>query len=310
MANEDIKGLTGIPSWYIIKIMDGVSTLYQSTGGYLDGTMLEGDENVGLVKYPFFGRFEAVELVENAVEKVKPSEGDMGVVESRLKDYEVSHWINVLTKNRMGPNYQQAIIQGCNFALKRRSDMIRINALKAFTTDKVDLDASARIVNLVDLKTAAMTVSGLDTVTGDDMYCPLPENMFDQLMLEPELSTSLYQNGASLPNTNPGKITSKKIGKVTYLSVPFELYFDPKITWPATLDIFMWAKSAVGSNVVRRDNTVSINPMPGYMGTPWLVKALLSATAVGINREGVRRIKFKNNLELKKSPIVVQQIAI
>jgi len=310
MANEDIKDTTGIPSWYIIKINDGVSALYQSTGGYLDGTMLEGDENVGLVKYPYFGRFEAFELIEGAIEAIKPSQGELGVVESRLRDFEVSHWINVKQKDRMGPNYQQSVIQGCNFALKRRSDTIRMNALKLFTQDKVDIDASDREVNLTDLKSAAMTVTGLDTVTGDDMYCPLPENMFEQLMLAPEMSTTIYQTSQSLPNTNPGKITSKKIGKVTYLSVPFELYFDPKIAWPATLDIFMWAKSAVGSNVVRRDSSMSISPMPQMMGTPWLVKGQLSATAVGINREGVRRITFKNNLKLTKPPLLVQQISV
>ena len=60
---------TQAPNWYREKIRDMVRARYQARGGYLDGTMVQGDGGAGEVKFPVIGRVESYEI-SGAIQKI------------------------------------------------------------------------------------------------------------------------------------------------------------------------------------------------------------------------------------------------
>ena len=76
---------TQAPNWYREKIRDMVRARYQSRGGYLDGTMVQGDGGAGEVKFPVVGRVEAYEL-GGSIQKITNTNPSLNMIKVSMRD--------------------------------------------------------------------------------------------------------------------------------------------------------------------------------------------------------------------------------
>jgi hypothetical protein len=171
-------------NWFKEKIKDLISVQYQAVGGYLDGTMMSGDEEAGLYKFPKIGRLESYEIT-SAIQDVAGGEAALEMLEVRPKDYEASTHLTKLDIYKMGPTAQTALAQLLTMAIKRRRDTIKIEALHTFTaaTATQDIGGASTMINPFDLETgrAQIAATGADDIGIGAVFCPIPELWMSQL---------------------------------------------------------------------------------------------------------------------------------
>jgi len=290
------------PAWFKEVIKDKINILYQAKGGFLDGTMVTGDTQAGTVKFPIIGRLEAMEIT-GSIQPVQASNADMSTVQVSMKDFEASAWISTKDKYKMGPAEQDAVARLLTMAIKRRADKIKLEALAAFKTGSADVGSATTTIDILPLEEARASIAASGPMDDDEFFCPMPEHLYAQLLMYKEFSNARYVGAENAPFSKPMRGTARTMRGVHYFTMPDEYFFDVSQPRPQSVDIYMWAKSAMGAETPWNRQAPSFTEHPDREGTPLLGKVGMGGAAIGIVKEGVKKLTFKNATTLER-PVV------
>lgn len=304
---------TQAPNWFREIIRDKIIARNKVKGDYLAGTMTQGDGHAGVVKFPVYSGDILVYKVTGAIQQVKPSNVTLDMVPITLDDYEATAWMRKQDFRKMGPSEQQAVADSMQKAQRFKKDEIRIDALNAFaengssalqdspTTVETIGDGTTQI-DLIDVIEARSAIAG--TGCDEDLYYPIPEAFMDQLEMVPEFAKREYLGDKDLPFAQMSNVRKRTYRGVHMFTLP-DKYFKygtgkfgtgsghKPFDTSGYIDTFMWSKEAMGSEVEWDQDDMDITVEPLMEGSPMLGKMQLSAAAVGLIPEGIKRLRFK-----------------
>ncbi len=296
--------------WFKEKIKDLISVQYQAVGGYLDGTMMGGDEQAGLYKFPKIGRLESYEIT-SAIQDVGGGEAALEMLSVAPKDYEASAWFGKEDIYKMGPNAQAALAQLLTMAIKRRRDTIKIEALHTLTAATVtqDLGGASTMIDPFHLETgrAQIAATGADDMGLGAVFCPLPEMWMSQLCQYKEWNDATYTGGVDLPWAQAMRSRAKTVRSVNYFTMPDE-YFAPYDDG-SSIVTHMWARSAMGAETPWNQEAPEFQKIFQKEGSKWLGKVGLGGCALGIQRQGVKKLRFQKITAVTEIPMLTLEAA-
>ncbi|MBB98325.1 MAG: hypothetical protein CML67_02125 [Rhodobacteraceae bacterium] len=305
---------TEAPKWYREKIRDMVRARYQARGGYLDGTMVQGDGGAGEVKFPVIGRVESYEI-SGAIQKITNTNPALDMVKVSMRDFEASAWMRVQDARRQGPNEQAAVGRALSAAIRRRKDTLKLEAAANFADGVSTLtdapstplalgDGTARI-DILNMMDAIDHINGAGNDDDDNMaFWPIPHSWMSQLEMYEEIKNADYRGPTDLPFASSQKVKKRTIKGCHILALPNEYFIQGTGKFGTGsngrafddggyLDTFMWVKDAMGAEAEWEKDDMSITTHADYEGTPMLGKVGLSGAAVGILPEGLVKLRFK-----------------
>jgi len=294
-------------AWFKEKIKDLISIQFQAIGGHLDGTMMGGDEQAGTYKFPIIGRLEAV-ILSGAIQPVQAGNADMDFVTVSPADYEASTWIRTQDIYKMGPNAQAALAKLLTMAIRRQGDVIKRNALHTFTAATVtqDIGGSSTLINPRDLELgrAQIAATGADDFALGTVFCPLREIWMSQLCQFKEWNDARYAGPENLPWSKSMREKAKTVRGVNYFTMPDEMFLsDDSGTSYIT---HMWAMSAMGAETPWKQDVPEFTKHPQMEGSPWLGKVGLGGCAIGIQRQAVKKLRFKVQTAVEEVAILTR----
>jgi hypothetical protein len=301
-----------IPDWFKILIRDKTRLRYSQKGGYLDDTMTRGDGGAGTIKFPVAGGIIQMYELSGAVQEIDASNINMDVVTLAIRDFEAASFIRNQDVRKMGPSQQDALATMMSRAVRTKRDNLKFDALNAFSSATSPLtDAPVTVETIGDGSTVIDLDSAVyigDAIAGagsdDDVFCPIPQAWFSQLMMYKQFSNSQYQGPTDQWWASSSKVKIKTFQGVHFMALPNSCFnygtgkygtgagtlpFDPN----GYIDTWAWSKDAVGSEIEWDQENMTMDRMPMLKGTPILCKVQLSGNSVGILPEGVKRIRMK-----------------
>ena len=283
--------MAGINDWFQEKIKDKVTSKFQATGGYLDGTMTTGDVQANTVKYPVSGRLEITELF-GAIEPVEVNTADLTTVQVTMRDFEGSAYWRVQDAYKAGPSEQEALARMLAAGQRRKRDNLKLDALAAFQAANGAVTTTGTGVEVPDIKTylegaAAIRATGAE----GRIWTAIPEMYWLQLSFYKEFANSQW-----VPDTEkvftPGQIPRfRTLQDVTFIRLPDE-YFKSPAGQPTQLYTWQWHEESMGAEMPFNVENVTMDKIPQMKGSPYLVKNNLSGCAIGVLPEGVKRFNL------------------
>lgn len=319
---------TQAPNWYREKIRDQVRARYQAKGGYLDDTMARGDGGAGVIKFPVIGRVEAYEI-SGAIQKIKNTNPNLDMISVMIRDFEASAWMRVQDFRRQGPNEQAAVSNQLSNAIRRQKDKLKLEALNNFAVGTSSLQDEPTTVDTIGDGTTVIDfldmLEAIDQINGtgseEEVYWPIPEAWFTQLMMYKEFSNADYIGSADLPFAKSSKVRKKTVRGCHIMTLPDEYHVygtgawgtatvnnKPQYDTDGYVDTFMWVKDAVGNEAEWDQENMTLSTHPDYEGTPMLGKVGLSGNSVGILPEGVKRIRMKAIRKATRVPVETRTV--
>lgn len=296
-------------AWFRELIKDQITIQYQAVGGYLDGTMMGGDAEAGTYKFPIIGRLSAVKLT-GAIQPVQAGNADMDTVSVAPEDFEASTWIRTQDIYKMGPNARGALAQLLTMAIRRKSDEIKLTALDTFTaaTATQDIGGSTTLIDplLLEQGRAEIAATGADDMRLGSVFCPLMEKWMSQLCQYEEWNDADFKGGDDLPWSKSMRERAKTIRGVHYFTMPDEMFStDDAGTSYIT---HMYARSALGAETPWNQQAPEFTKHPQNEGSPWLGKVGLGGCAIGIQRTGVKKLRFKAQTTIDRIPMLTEAV--
>ncbi|MBX3580072.1 MAG: hypothetical protein KF723_22950 [Rhizobiaceae bacterium] len=296
--------------WFKEKIKDLISVQYQAVGGYLDGTMMGGDEQAGTYKFPKIGRLESYEIT-SAIQNVGGGEAALEMLSVAPKDYEASAWLGKEDIYKMGPAAQGALAQLLTMAIKRRRDTIKLEALNTFTaaTDTQDIGGSSTLIDplLLEQGRAEIAATGADDMHLGSVFCPVMEKWMSQLCQYKEWNDARFIGNDNLPWARSMRMRAKTINGVNYFTMPDEMFTtDDAGTSYIT---HMWAQSAMGAETPWNQEAPEFQKIFEKEGSKWLGKVGLGGAALGIQRQGVKKLRFKKQTTIDRIAILTEAVS-
>lgn len=280
-------------NWLKEVIKSKVHISYQANGGYLDNTMMNGDTQAGLVKFPIAGRLEAYQLT-GAIQDVPATNPDLTTVQVMFEDFEASAWHRTQDMYKIGPNEQTTLAQLISKAIRRQRDRIKWDALKTFhgLGGITTIGNGSGRIDILDTEQGAAEIfaTGAGEDDGDMIFCPMPEMWFSQMMFYKEFADARYAGPDDIPFSKAMRRTAKTVRRITYFTMPDEYFAEPSA---GQLESFMWARSAMGAETPWNGEAPSFSQHHEKEGSPWLIKAGVSGAAIGIQKPGVKRLLFQ-----------------
>lgn len=295
---------TNAPAWFSEMMKTKITQIRQARGKRLAGTTRRGDVKEKKVKFPIGGRGEAYKLT-GAIQKVKPMNTGRSTVEVDMEDFEASDWVFTPDLEKMGPNELQQTASELSLAIARREDHIQWDATAAFAAANSDVikvgDANTVITPQMTIATKAKLRAHGDN-GAYDIFCPLPEMCFEQLMQYKEFSNAEWRGGDDLPMLSMRDMEVRNHRGVIYFTMPDEYFKDAagaSIADTATDSYtYMWCSDALGVESNWDEQEPSFTQHADYEGSPWLGKVGMGGAAVGILGKGVARIQLKKLTDL------------
>lgn len=304
-----------VSTWFREEIKGLVRDRYKSKGGYLDDTMMRGESSAGTVKFPVGGgRIEMYEL-SGGIQRISPSAVNLDMVTLITRDYEAATYFRMQDEARMGPSLKAKLASDLNGAIRRKKDTLKLAAADAFAIAGASLSDSPNNINvigtgsttidIVDLINAISYING--TGADEEVFYPIPETWFSQLLMYKEFASSEYSGPTNLPFASASRVKRKTFRGVHIFTVPDEYFIYGTGAYDKTrlasqpspfddagyLDTYMWVKDAFGCETWWDQENMSIDPLPDMEGTPYVCKVQLSSAAVGILPEAVKKLRFK-----------------
>ncbi|MGQ4812334.1 phage capsid protein [Agrobacterium vitis] len=303
--------MSSAPNWFVEKIRDMVRVRYMALGGYLDDTMIRGDGGAGVVKFPVLGGRIPMYLISRALQDIDPSEVNMDTITLSLSDYEAAATWFQQDLRKMGPSQQDGISKLLTQAVRMKRDTIKLTALNTFANATSTLTDTPSTVETIGDGTAKIDVEFAayigDSIAGtgsdEEAFCAIPQVWMTQLCFNKHFSNADYTGPADLPFAKASKMKKKTFQGTHFVTLPNE-YFSfgtgafgtgsngLPFNGTGYLDAFAWTKDSMGCEVEWDQENMTIDQVPTLKGSPWLGKVQLSAAAVGILPEGVKRIRM------------------
>lgn len=290
-------------NWFRELIKDMIVTKAELTGGYLDGTMMGGDEEAGTYKFPVFGGdIETVEL-SGAIEDVTASDAELTNIMMKPRDYEAATWFREQDLYKMGPKHQDALAAAVTRAINRRKDTIKWQALYDFTSAVTqDIGGSAVRIDPRYLEQARGEIEAAGEI--DELgriVCPMPHRWFSQLNQYDAWADADKVGTENLPYSRAAMRNMRDWQGVHYFAVP-DAFFTFDETGTGWCETFMWAYNALGAETPWDGLPPSITQETLKAGSPWLIKAGVGGCAVGVRRKAVKKLRFK-------APLLPERVA-
>lgn len=299
-----------IETWFKEKIRDDVATRLQSEGGFLDGTMITGENVAGTVKFPVTGGRIVMYKLSGAIEEVRPQGVDLDMVSVQASDYTAEATIRNQDTVRQAPSMQAAIAGAMAKSVRVKRDGLKLDALNTFcTVGSTSLTNNSTPISFgdgtarIDLLQAMTAVAQIRGAGGDgESYWVMPFMWFDQLEMYKEFASKDYQGDKELPLARSSLVNKKTWRGVHFLALPDEhfvygtgAWVEGQTQWDDTkyLDTFLWTKAAVGCETFWSKEQMDMNEWIGKAGKPILCDTALSGAAIGLLPEGVKRIRMK-----------------
>jgi hypothetical protein len=280
------------PNWFNEKFKDKITIDLQAFGGYLDGTMMEGDVQAGTVKFAVVGGTSSVYKLTGAIEPVPVNDIGLSTVSLTFEDFEASEWWRTQDAWKAGAREQDALKMLMVMAIRRKRDGIKFDAVKAFydantgTVTSFGTDATVPNPYLFETARADLNKYG-DLGVDDEVFCPVPELVMSQLEVHELYGKTEWGAGVSEVFNKTQRTKMRKVRGINFIVCPDSYFREPGTTgW----ETFMWRKSALGAETPVNQESPGIYPQTQMQGTPWLAKAAISGAAVGILTKGVKRI--------------------
>jgi hypothetical protein len=297
-------------TWFREEIKGMVRDRYKSKGGYLDGTMTKGESSAGTVKFPVGGgRIDMVKLT-GSIQRVNPSNTTLDMVTLTTDDYEASTYFRTQDEARMGPSLKAKLASDLAGAVRRKRDNLKLAALNTF--------AASGATTLTDAPTSIQTIGDgsarvdilhaitiTDQIVGagsdDECFWAIPQVWMSQLCMYKEFQNADYTGPTDLPMASRSKVKKKTFNGVHIFSIPDEHFIygtgayvpgTPGFTGSDYLDTFAWTQESMGEETWWDEENMKVAELPELEGTPSICKVSLSSAAVGINPEGVKRIRM------------------
>lgn len=289
---------TQVEAWFEKAYIKGATHKLQSQGFLLKGTTREPDRvQAKDVVWRVAGRGEASRM-SDTIERARPMNAGRDTVEGTLTDWQAADWIRHPDINKMSENEQEVVQQTAAMALGRRFDRLHFDEFDARAANVATIGDGTTVITLMDAMDAAGYIIGQGILGVPEIFCPLPQKFFNQLMLYKQFSSSDY-NGPDYPLAR--MTMRRRWGFATYFLCPNEMFtFDTGIgadawktaTWCQT---YMWLKSGVGfaTNYEMQSRITWENQYSAWFANNWMpgcCKVILD--------EAVMRLKFKFDFDL------------
>lgn len=287
------------PAWFKEVIKDKVTVQFQAHGGLLDHTMMSGDTQAATVKFPIIGKSKVYKLT-GAIEFVPTNGPGLSMVSVPLEDFEASEWWRTQDAYKAGPNEQAALAQIVTKAVRRERDLIKLRALRKFASTGgsgvTTIGDGTKIIDILPLERARAEIAGTGADdTGEvNVFCLLPAMQMTQLCFYKEFADAQWVGLDNAAFSKTQRLRMKTVRGVNYIEGPDE-YFEEYDT--NKLESFMWHKESMGAETPWNQENVSLSQHADRQGSPWLMKAGVGGAALGIQGEGVKRIRFAKQAE-------------
>lgn len=281
------------PAWFKEVIKDKVTVQFQAHGGLLDHTMMGGDTQAGVMKFPIVGRSQVYKLT-GAIEDVPVGGPGLSTVSVVPEDFEASEWWRTQDAYKSGPNEQAALAKIVTKAIRRERDFIKIRALRKFAAEApevVTLGDGTGIIDITDFEQARAQIAG----TGADdegevqVFTMLPAMWMSQLSFYKEFADADWVGLDNAPFSKTQRMRMKTVRGVNYIEAPDEYIADFGEDGQET---FIWHKDSMAAEATWNQENVSLTQHTDKQGSPWLMKAGMGGAAVGLQPEGVKRLRF------------------
>lgn len=280
-------------NWFREKIKDMIVTQAELTGGYLDGTMIGGDEEAGTYKFPIFGGNLETVALSGAIEDVTASDAELTTISMAPTDYEASTWYRKQDLYKMGPKHQDALSKAITRSINRRKDTIKWNALFAFKAS-VDIGNASTTIDPRYLDQARSEIEAEGEV--DELgavVCPLPQRAFSQLKQYKTWANADYVGPENTPFSKSALQKMRYVEGVHYMALP-DAFFTT-MDGETSFETFMWSYSSMASETPWNGLPPIMEQVHTKAGSPWLIKAGVGGCAVGLRSACVKRLMFKAN---------------
>lgn len=290
------------PAWFKEVIKDKITIDLQSFGGFLDGTMTQGDVQAGTVKFPVVGGVSSVYKLTGAIEQVPVNNPGLSTVTLTLEDFESSEWWRTQDAYKAGASEQDALKQLMVMAIRNKRDAIKFDAVKAFydanTAAIATTGTGAELIapEYIEAARAGLNIYG-DSNIDDEVFMPIPEMWMSQLEFYQVWNNTMYGAGVADVFNKTQRTKMKKVRGVNYIVCP-DSYF--RIPSAGQWESFLWRKSAFGAETPFNQESPDVFPVPTMQGTPWLAKSNISGAAIGILTKGVKRVLLLKNTTLTR----------
>lgn len=290
---------TTAENWFREEIKSLVIIQAQLAGGYLDGTMMAGETEASLIKFPKIdlSKIEARQL-SGAIEPVDASGADLTTVSVSPSDFEAAIWYRTQDLYKMGPSHKDALAKGVTMAIRNKSDSIKWAALGAFATAESisAIGGASTTIDPIYLEDARARISAAGMFLEGEVFCPLPARAMSQLIFYKEWADANFIGTADLPFSQRMRQATKTVRGVHYIEVP-DAFFG--LTPDAAADSFttyMWCKYSMGAETPWNQSAPSMTQHTDKAGSPWLIKAGMGGAALGLQAKGLKVLTFDGAL--------------
>lgn len=284
---------TRAPAWFETKYIDGVNHRLQSKGWILKPAVRGPDEIRGNVAvWKRAGAGEA-QQASTSIEDASVMNLDRDTVQATMVDWEANDWIKKRDLEKMSENEQAVVQQSGAMAIGRRFDRIVLGAFDAAGAGIPTVGNGTAAISIVDLLNAQQAI--FDEGSGEYTYwAAIPSIFMTQLELYKEFSSSDYVS-EMYPLLR--QLGARRWRGINIIPLPGSTTNTAKNFFNTTVansfDGYIWVDGALGmasSNAFES----RIDWVPTKKA--WFAANDMSACAVTVLPEGVRRLQFANNI--------------
>jgi hypothetical protein len=281
-----------VDAWVQKAYIKGVTHKLQSQGFLLKGTTRDASKIEGkTAEFRVAARGVATPLAATW-ERAVPMNGDRSIVTLTLSDWQAADVIKHQDLNRMNVKEQDEVQKSAAFALGRKFDDLHFEEFDAQAGAIVTIGDGSTAMTLLDPINAKGAIKGYGLLDAPEIFCPLPENLWNKMMIYKQFSESTWAGGDMPLARGADKRTWNG---VHYFAAPNELFtYDTgrsAIAWLSAtwVQTYMWHRAAVGfaSSYGLQSRITWENQYTGYFANNWMdagVKTILP--------EAVKRLKF------------------
>jgi hypothetical protein len=283
-----------INNWFTEKIKDNITVLFQPDGGLLDNTMMRGDTQANIIKFPRVTGRSTVYQLTGAIENVPTGNPGLDTVQVTPADFEAAEWWRVQDAYKAGPVEQDALAKLIIRAVRRKRDGFKLDALAAFFTASAGavttIGTGAEVPDPTFFEQGRAEMGSFGTTDADDVtWALVPEMWFSQLKFYKEYSNSQW-SGPDNVFSQAQRLKMRTVQGVTFIVAPDEYFTSPGGT---DLVSWMWQTSSMGAESPYDPDRTTMSQHEEKQGSPYLIKAAISGAAIGIQPKGVKKIFLK-----------------
>ena len=291
--------------YFKTEIMDSYVHALQTGGSLLMGTARRGDVKAKTVEFPIIMKSNQVRKLTGALSEVVKTTGGFDKATVDMDDYETDpRFIFTPDLEKLSPNLKQGLKESLQMDVGRKHDMLQWNALAAYTADAAsDFGAAGDTIDPIMFSEAKASIGATGGMRPGMIFAGLPSMQMEQMKLYREFNNADY-TGPDLPFTKAS--TEKKTWNgINFIVLPDEYFSGPDgNNWYS----YLWQADCIGVESNWGD-LPTVWQDPNMQGNPWAIKIGFGGAAVGILRDGVKRLIFKKQTSLSRIPVLTKAAA-